>query len=113
MLTSNEKRIRAVAKLVAGGMSIEDVAQTRGIRVDTVRKYLRAYTENIVDAGGKTPDAGREKKQHPAGKCVRCGKNKGVNRWYCPSCHSAVSRGYDLEMAPLTNGGRAMRKEKS
>jgi len=38
-------------------------------------------------------------------KCVRCGKPKGINRWYCSRCLKYLSRLYgDLELYSVSVG---------
>lgn len=40
---------------------------------------------------------GLERKKNTNNHCVNCGKDKGINRWYCPDCLSVISSGMLFE----------------
>lgn len=56
----------------------------QGLRQKDVAKLLGITKEIVANANrGARPD---RPPPPPKTKCIKCGANKGVNRWYCKKC---------------------------
>ena len=53
--------------------------------------------ERIKERAKQSAKIGAQKKS-TNNPCITCGRDKGVNRFYCKICHSKLSNEFDFEM---------------
>ena len=73
-----------ILELEKKGYSLREIAKIVGTTYHTVSSTIYQYK-----IYGK-----REVKKKSTGKCKRCGRDKGVNRWYCDECLAVMREDY-------------------